>query len=90
MVVRYYYSRVKEYSFEIFILDIYCFINRDKSIFLCFYIDDIMVVVPTKALIIQTKKEFAGVFEIKKLGEFYRYLGCWIDCNRKERFIYIS
>ena len=81
---------LKKYGFEAFVSNIYCFKNKDKDIFLCLYIDDIIVAAPTKALIAQTKKELAGVFEIKELGELRRYLGCRIDCNREERFIYIS
>jgi len=41
----------QKYSFEVFVLNIYYFINRNKSIFFCFYIDDIIVVVLTKMLI---------------------------------------
>ena len=81
---------LEKYGFEAFVLDICCFINRDKGIFLCLYVDDIMVAAPTKALIAQTKKKLAGVFEMKELGELRRYLGCRIDYNREERFIYIS
>ncbi len=79
----------KEYGFETFVLDICYFINRDKDIFLYLYIDDIIVIAPTNTLIIQTKKEFVGVFEMKELSEFYRYFGCRIDRNQEERFIYI-
>ncbi len=81
---------LEKYGFETFVLDIYCFINKDKGVFLCLYVDDIIVAVLTKALIVQTKKKFVKVFEMKELDELYRYLNCWIDCNWKERFIYIS
>ncbi len=81
---------LRKYGFEAFISDICCFIDRDKGIFLCLYVDDIMIAAPTKALIAQTKKELAGVFEMKELGELRRYLGCRIDRNREERLIYIS
>jgi len=81
---------LRKYGFEAFISDICCFIDRDKGIFLCLYVDDIMIAAPTKALIAQTKKELAKVFEMKELGELRRYLGCRIDCNQEEHFIYIS
>ncbi len=81
---------LKKYGFEVFISDIYCFIDKDKRIFLYLYIDDIIIAVLTKTLIVQTKKEFAGVFEMKKLDEFRRYFGYRIDRNREECFIYIS
>src|SRR6266699_572810 len=80
----------EKYNFETFVSNICCFINRDKGIFFCLYVDDIIVAAPIKALIAQTKKKFIGVFEMKELGELRRYLGCRIDRNRKERFIYIS
>jgi len=79
----------KEYGFETFVLDICCFINRDKDIFLYLYIDDIIVAAPTKALIMQMKKKLVDIFEMKELGELRRYLDCRIDCNRKKRFTYI-
>ncbi len=80
----------KKYDFEAFVSNIYCFINKDKSIFLYFYIDNIIMTAPTKALIVQTKKKLVKIFEIKELDELRYYLSCRIDCNRKERFIYIS
>jgi len=42
----------KEYNFKTFISDIYYFINKDKNIFFCLYIDDIIVTAPTNALIV--------------------------------------
>ena len=42
----------KEYGFEAFVSDICCFINRDKDIFFCLYVDDIIMVVSIKALIV--------------------------------------
>ncbi len=42
----------KKYSFEAFVSDICCFINKDKDIFFCFYINDIIVAVPMKVLIV--------------------------------------
>ncbi len=83
-------SVLRKYSFEAFISNICCFIDKDKGIFLCLYIDNIMIIVFIKTLIAQTKKEFIGVFEMKELDELRRYLGCQIDRNREERFIYIS
>jgi len=80
---------LKKYSFEVFISDIYCFIDKDKRIFLCFYIDNIIIAAPTKTLIVQTKKKLAKIFEIKELNELQRYLGYRIDRNREEHFIYI-
>ncbi len=71
----------KEYGFEAFVSNIYCFISRDKSIFLYLYVDNIIMVISIKALIAQIKKKFAGVFKIKELDEFYRYLDYRIDCN---------
>jgi len=80
---------LKKYGFEIFIIDICCFINRNKDIFFYLYIDDIIIIILTKTLIVQTKKELADIFKIKELDEFRYYLNCRIDCNRKKRFIYI-
>ena len=42
----------KEYGFETFVSDIYCFINKDKDIFIYLYIDDIIIAVLIKTLII--------------------------------------
>ncbi len=81
---------LEKYGFEAFVSNICYFINKDKDVFFYFYIDDIIVIAPTKALIAQTKKKLAGVFEMKKLGELCRYLSYWIDRNQEERFIYIS
>ncbi len=81
---------LRKYNFEAFISDICCFIDKDKGIFLCLYVDDIMITAPTKTLIVQTKKELTGIFEMKELDKLRRYLGCRIDCNREERLIYIS
>ncbi len=61
----------KKYGFEVFISNIYCFINRNRDIFFYLYIDNIIVVVLTKALIVQTKKELANVFKMKELDELY-------------------
>ncbi len=41
----------KGYGFEVFVLNICYFINKDKSIFFCLYIDNIIVAVPIKMLI---------------------------------------
>ncbi len=43
---------LKKYGFETFVVDICCFINKDKSVFFYLYIDDIIVVNLTKALIV--------------------------------------
>ena len=43
---------LRKYSFEAFISNICCFIDKNKGIFLCFYIDDIIITASMKALII--------------------------------------
>ncbi len=81
---------MKKYGFKAFISDIYCFIDKNKRIFLYLYIDDIIIAALIKTLIAQTKKKFTKVFEMKELDKLRKYFGCRIDRNREECFIYIS
>ena len=66
------------------------FINYEKPVILLLYVDDIVLVAPTKTLIDWIRSKLEQEFDMTDLGELQSFLGLEIKRNRKQRTLYLS
>ena len=66
------------------------FLNKERSLIVLVYVDDISITSPHKQQITWFKAEFAKRFKIKDLGELTHILGMTIERDRAKRTLTIS
>ena len=66
------------------------FINKDKSLIVGLFVDDIIIAAKTLDAINEFKKGFRLIHKIKDLREIYRYLRLTITRDWAKRILYIS
>ncbi|GMF51012.1 unnamed protein product [Phytophthora fragariaefolia] len=65
-------------------------VMNGELIFMTIYVDDLILLAPTKTTIAEIKKMLSSRFTMKDLGEIHFILGCEITRNWDERTIFIS
>ena len=66
------------------------FVNKDKSIWIILYVDDMAIAARTKDLIDSVASQLGSVFTLTLLGEVKTFLGMQIIRNRNLRTISIN
>jgi len=66
------------------------FINYEKQVILLLYVDDLVLVAPTQALVNWIRTKLSEEFDITDLGELRTFLGLEIEHNRKQRTVFLS
>ena len=82
---------LKKLSFKPLIQDKYVFTRSTSKniVIIIVYVNDFIVVAPTKQQAQVVLTELSGYFQLKELGNIYYFLGYYIVRNRKKRAIYI-
>jgi hypothetical protein len=66
------------------------FINRDKSIWIILYVNNIAIMVLTKEIINSASNQLGSIFTLTLLGEIKTFLGMQIVQNKKMKIISIN
>jgi len=66
------------------------FVNKDRSLIIGLYIDDIIIIGPLFSVINIFKEEFGKLYSIKDLGEIHQCLGLVVTQDRASRTLTIS
>jgi hypothetical protein len=65
------------------------FVHKNGSV-IGLYVDDLLILTPTVALMEQLKEQLSARFRVKDLGEISHYLGMKIRRSRQNRTIYMN
>lgn len=66
------------------------FVNKDKSLVVGLYVDDMIIVARSLEEADKFKRNFGAVHKLEDLGDIHKYLGLTITRDRTKRMLYIS
>ena len=75
---------------EVLDSDVFLLKHRELDILVVLYVDDLLIAVPTIALVNRIRDGLKAKFELKEMGEVKRFLGFDILRNRTTKKIFIS
>jgi len=81
---------MEDLGFEALDSDIYLLKHRELDILVVLYVDDLLIVVPTIALVNCIYDGLKARFELKEMGKVKRFLSFNILRNRTTKKIFIS
>ena len=84
------YNVLIELKFKVLNSENCIFINKDKDIIICVYVDDLAIISPNIDTINSTIKSLETYFKLKNLGPVKDYLGIEIDYNINKGYLKLS